>query len=419
MTKRGWIATVALVGIVASACATTSSESDAAAPPDEVLIFRDGPAGTTEHFPALNPDADPTSFTVESIESTPPEVEASALRGDRTNPDFPDPLIDLAAIFSGGPPPDGIPPLDEPRFQTTDSVDWLAAVEPVMVVSVEGDTRAYPIQIMTWHEIVNDTIGGVPVTVAYCPLCNSGLAYDRRLGDQILDCGTSGELFNSSLVMYDRQTESLWTHFDARAVVGELTGERLDTLSIQVTSWEQFRDAHPDSLVLSRDTGFDRSYGVNPYAGYDTGQDSAFLFDSQDARLNETTRVIVVRDEREPAVVLPLERAFVDGVVEFSAHGRDLVAVVEPGVSSPLQTDDVSSGFDQGAAAVFVNQLDGVELELARTEAGFVDAASGLTFDVFGEATDGSGVRLEAVEHLDTFWFAIAAFEPDLVLLEP
>lgn len=344
----------------------------------------------------------------------------SALRGDRTHPSFPDALIPLDRIRSGGPPPDGIPPIDEPTFLAIEEVDWLEAVEPVVVLEIDGDARAYPIQILMWHEIVNDEVGGAPVTVAYCPLCNSALAYDRRVGDVVLDFGTSGELYNSSLVMYDRQTESLWTHFDARAVVGHLTGHVLTTYSIQTTSWEQFRTAHPDGRVLSRDTGWARDYGRNPYVGYDTPDQRPFLFDGeQDDRLAWKERVIVVRDRDLPPVVLRLADTFESGAVAFEAHGRSLVAVVQPGTSSPLFDERVSDGYDQGSANVFVAELDGADVELSRTDAGtFVDAVSGIEFDVFGRALDDRELRLESVEHLDTFWFAIAAFETDAEIVD-
>jgi hypothetical protein len=108
---------------------------------------------------------------------------------------FPEPLIDPAEILSGGPPPDGIPAIDSPTFERVADVDWLAEDEAVLAVEIDGDARAYPYQIMTWHEIVNDTVGGVPVAVTYCPLCNSGVGFDRRVGDKVLDFGTSGRLY--------------------------------------------------------------------------------------------------------------------------------------------------------------------------------------------------------------------------------
>ncbi len=409
------------LAVLASACSSVSAGDDLSSLPpiDTRGDFRGNTGTDGAHLPALDPAVDASVFPGERIESTDREDVESALRGDRNDSTFPAPLIDLNRVRSGGPPPDGIPPLDEPSFQNAAGVNWLTGVEAVIVLEIEGDARAYPVQILTWHEIVNDVVGGVPVTVAYCPLCNSALAYDRRLDDRILDFGTSGELFNSSLVMYDRQTESLWTHFDAKAVAGHLTGEQLTTYSVQMASWESFREAYPDGKVLSRVTGFSRDYGRNPYAGYDTAENRPFLFDGDiDSRLDPKQRVIVVRDPDDPAVVLPLAEVFQAGVVAFEAHGRDLIAVVDPGTASPLDGQFVELGFDQGTAAVFVAELDGEPLDLIRTEDGFLDRARGITFDVFGHATDASDVRLETVEHLDTFWFAIAAFDSDAVILE-
>jgi len=368
-------------------------------------------------LPALDPEASATPFLVDQVASTAREDFPSALN-NRNDPSFPAPLVDVSKIRSGGPPPDGIPPLDEPKFQTAASVNWLYNVEPVLSIEVNGETRAYPIQIMTWHEIANDTIAGVPVTVSYCPLCNSALAYDRRLGDRILDFGTSGSLFNSSLVMYDRQTESLWTHFEGKAVVGALTGERLTTIPISMTSWEKFRDAHPDALVLSRVTGFRRDYGRNPYPGYDDVNTNPFLFNGQvDGRLAAKARVVVVRSDDGPAVALPLDTLFEQLVVPFEAQGRNVVALLERGSSSALDNPELSDGYDQGSTGIFMADLNGESVNLSATPDGFLDANSGLTFDIFGVATDGSGTRLEPIEHLDTFWFAIGAFDPDVIVI--
>lgn len=386
-----------------------------------VAACADDPSATetvSSDDPSTTEGVSPDEVAVEQIESTPREDVPSAL-DDPRNEVFDPPLVDLDRVISGGPPPDGIPAIDTPRFQTTAAVDWLRPEEAVLAFELDGEARAYPIQILMWHELVNDTVAGIPVTISYCPLCNSALAYDRRLGDRILDFGTSGRLYNSSMVMYDRQTETLWTHFDGMAVAGELVGAELDTYPISTISWEDFRSIHPDGLVLSRDTGHrSRNYGENPYVGYDQPDQRPFLYDGDfDPRLEPKTRVVVVRDEEEPAVALPLGELAEAGVVMFEAHGRSLVAVLDPGTASPLETGTVAGGYDQGAANVFVAELDGEPLDLVRTDDGFLDRTSGVTFDVLGNDVAGSAAALRPVEHLDTFWFAIAAFEPDVSIV--
>ena len=191
--------------------------------------------------------------------------EAREVLGPNWTTDVSQTTIDLDDIRGGGPPKDGIPSIDDPSFIPVDEVDFLSDREPV--VSFEG--RAYPIQILTWHEIVNDDVDGTPVAVTYCPLCNTAIIFDRRVGGDTLEFGVSGFLRENNLLMYDRQTETLWQQFDGEAVVGTYAGERLDILPARIISWEDFTDNHPDGQVLSRDTGYDRRYGSNPYEGYD------------------------------------------------------------------------------------------------------------------------------------------------------
>ncbi len=177
-----------------------------------------------------------------------PHDDVPSALDDPADPAFPDPLIDLEHLVRGGPPPDGIPPIDRPEFQRADTVTWLGVDEPVLSLTVGGETRAYPLQIMTWHEIVNDTVGGTPVTVTYCPLCNSGVAFERRVDGELLDFGTSGLLYADNLVMYDRQTQSLWPQLTGEASVGALTGTQLTAIPMGVVGWDQFVTAHPDAL---------------------------------------------------------------------------------------------------------------------------------------------------------------------------
>jgi hypothetical protein len=358
--------------------------------------------------------AESTGTTVDQVAASPAEDVPSAL-DDPNDESFPDPLVDSDDLLSGGPPPDGIPAIDEPKFLAADQVDFLDDVEPVMALQIGDDARAYPMQIMTWHEIVNDTVDGIPVAATYCPLCNTAIAYDRRLGDRVLDFGTSGMLYNSALVMYDRQTESLWSHFTAQAIVGHLAGEELDVYPVAIVSWADWRAAHPDGLVLSRDTGHERDYGRNPYPGYDDIDSPAFLLDGEvDDRLADKERVIGIELDGD-AVAVRLDELADRGVLQVEVDGTGLVAWVEPGTASALDTASVAAGKDVGASGVFVPVADGRTLSFQRTDDGFVDDQTGSRWNVLGQAVDGAlaGTALEPVVHVDTFWFAWGSFLPD------
>lgn len=377
----------------------------------------DGDAGSApdaEHEVTEARESEAEPFEVDQVEADPPSVEASALDDPRAA-GFPEPLIELDRLLAGGPPPDGIPPVDDPTFLRVDDVDFVEDGEAVLVLEIDGDARAYPVQIMTWHEIVNDTVGGTPVTVSFCPLCNSAIAYDRRLDDRVLDFGTSGMLYNSALVMYDRQTETLWSHFTAEAIIGTLTGSTLETIPMATVSWADFRDAHPEGLVLSRKTGHLRDYGQNPYPGYDEPGEAPFLFDGEvDGRLAGKERVIGIRDGGLGVAVRTTELAEA-GVVEVELGERDLVVWLQPGTASALDDATVSGGRDVGATGVFEPVVEGRRLTFSRTDDGFVDDQTRSRWDVLGRAVDGPlrGTNLEAYPHVDTFWFAWAAFLPD------
>ena len=149
---------------------------------------------------------------------------------------------------------------------------------PVIALEIDGDARAYPLAVLTWHEIVNDTVGDVPVIVTFCPLCNTGLVFERTIDGALYDFGVSGNLRFSDMVMYDRQTETWWQQATGAGIVGELTGAKLEFVPSQIVGLDQFAETYPDGQVLSRDTGFSRDYGRNPYVGYDTVDQQPFLF---------------------------------------------------------------------------------------------------------------------------------------------
>ena len=386
-----------------------------------------GSSASEDGGPLSSGPAESTVATgAEQLEPSPLDVTVSGLaiyRGEQVD-GAPEPLVDLDDIRSGGPPPDGIPSIDDPSFVSASDVDFLEENEPVLAVTVNGEARAYPVQIMTWHEIVNDTVGGLPVAVTYCPLCNSAVVYDRRLDDRILEFGTSGLLLNSSLVMYDRQTETLWSHFTGAGIVGELTGEELDTLPAATVAWSTWRDANSDGLVLSRDTGFDRAYGRNPYPGYDDVNSQPFLFDGEvDGRYTAMTRIVGIERDGE-ALGVPLASLQETGVVESELAGDALVVFWTPGTASALDGFEVAEGDDVGATGVFIPDADGQTLTFSATEGGadqsFVDAETSSTWNVLGQAIDGplAGTQLEALPHVDTFWFAWSAFQPDGAIIE-
>jgi len=178
-------------------------------------------------------------------------------------------IEDWSQIMSGGPPKDGIPAIDDPAFLDVADEARIGAREPVITLEIEGEVpRAYPIRYLTWHEIVNDEVGGIPVAVTFCPLCNSGMTFDRRVDGQVLSFGVSGKLRNSDMVMYDRETESWWQQAIGEGIVGEMTGVELVQLPTWMESWEEFSTRNPDGVVMD-EPGWTRSYGSNPYVGYD------------------------------------------------------------------------------------------------------------------------------------------------------
>lgn len=185
-------------------------------------------------------------------------------------------LVPPAQIASGGPPKDGIPAIDRPKFVKAGEARFLQGDDRVLGVVRNGIAKAYPVRILNWHEIVNDTFGAEPIAITFCPLCGTGIAYVSQAGDKPLSFGVSGLLYNSDVLLYDRQTQSLWSQILAQAVSGAFKGAKLTPVALAHTSWADWQKRHPDTRVLSTDTGFARDYRRDPYAGY--GQDPTVMF---------------------------------------------------------------------------------------------------------------------------------------------
>ena len=318
-------------------------------------------------------------------------------------------------------PRDNIPSIDSPEFLSpTEASAWLKDVEPVVFLEIDGDARAYPLQILTWHEIVNDEVGGVPVAVTFCPLCNSAIAFDRLFDGVELDFGVSGNLRNSDLIMYDRQTHSWWQQFTGEGIVGKYAGRNLQHLPASIVSFADFRRAHPDGQVLSRDTGYTRQYGRNPYAGYDTADGNPFLFRGDlDGRLLPVERVIAVTIDGVD-VAFPLTVLQEEGAINYSVGERRIAVFHRFGTASALDGGSIAESRDVGAAGVFNADLGGEALTFVAQDGVIKDQQTGSVWNILGRAVEGplAGERLTPVLHGNHFWFAWAVFKPDTIVYQ-
>ncbi len=279
----------------------------------------------------------------------------------------PDPLVDPNKILSGGPPKDGIPSIDNPKFVTVSEADeWIEDDELGLAIIHKGTKRFYPLQILVWHEIVNDDIEEDPILITYCPLCGSGIAYERKINGEEVEFGTSGKLYNSNLVMYDRLTDSYWTQIGGRAIVGELTGTELKEVSIDTVFWNDWKGAHPDTQVLSKDTENKRNYGRDPYGSYYIDTDLYFPVENRDNRVHEKTVIFGIEIDNK-----------------FKAYPEKILI---------KENNRIEDNFNQ------------ILLLITRDEAGIVTIIR----------TD---TNEEIIKERD-FWFAWAAFHPETELYE-
>jgi len=382
--------------------------------------------------------------------------------------------IDIEEILSGGPPPQGIPALgfrglsgvagasQDPNFESQQqAAPWLDPLEPVILLRVGGEARIYPLQVLIWHEIANDTVGGVPIAVTFCPLCNSALAFDRRvpIDDDALAAlrasgadlsrlaptpddlaaayearlgraaparaldvtfGVSGLLYFSNLLMFDEATRTLWSQLTGEGAVGPLSERPLVRYAAQIVGFGEARASEPDALVLSRSTGFARSYGINPYGGYDTIGSPAFLYRGpQDGRLDPKARVVTL--DGETPVAYPFDHLAKVRVAHDDVAGQPIVAFWAPGTATALGAARIASAEDIGAVGVFRPVVEGSELRFELRGDDIVDGQTGSVWDVTGRAVEGplAGARLEPMPHDNTLWFAWAAFRPQTEVRTP
>lgn len=297
---------------------------------------------------------------------------------------------------------DWIPPLSAPRYVEASKANWLDDDDLVLGYVQGSDARAYPIRILNFHEIVNETMAGRPVLISYCPLCRSGLVFDRRVGDQTLTFGNTGGLYESDLLMYDRETDSFWFQVGGEAIVGTLTGSRLTLLPSLLVPWKEWRTLYPHSLVLSQDTGFLRPYGSDPFLDYDRlGTPPGFPIHRTDDRLDPKEKVLGLNLGEMPRAY-SLTRLG-DGVVMDTLNGHPLV---------------IFSERNGPAGAAFVPNIASRPLTFALEAGAFKDRETGSQWDLAGRAVAGPllGQQLTPIPARNTYWFAWVAAFPQTTL---
>ena len=335
---------------------------------------------------------------------------------------------EFLAGLGGNDPRDGIRPIDTPVFETVAlAAEWLSPRDPGALVTVGDEARFYPLSMMTRHEIVNDAFGDVPVAVTYCPLCNTALAFDRRVDGETLRFGVSGLLRNSDLVMWDNATTSLWQQITGEGVVGHYAGTNLEIIPTAIVSFEQFAELHPEGRSLAAESGVGRrQYGINPYVGYSSSP-QPFLFGGEiDTRLPALSRVIGVDAGEDGARAYPFAVAQAEGVINDSIGNTPIVVFAAGETADALDQRSIGESNAIGTALALSPVVDGETLTFAAATSSpdaelFIDDQTGSTWTLLGLAVDGplAGSQLDTVIHRNEFWFAWQAFFGADTVYEP
>jgi hypothetical protein len=318
-------------------------------------------------------------------------------------------VVPLDQIVSGGPPRDGIPSIDTPKFISTEeaSSNFLQGSDLVIGLEVNGDMRAYPLKILVWHEIVNDNVGGIPVAVTYCPLCFTSQVFSRNVDGQVVEFGTSGKLYNSNLVMYDRTSESLWSQAMSKGIVGKYAGKDLERIPFDITAWNEWKKLHPESKVLSTDTGFGRPYGVDPYGNYYTEPNILFPVSHKDDRFGPKEIIVGLEDSDGMKKAYRISDIESKKVVNDAIGNKQIVLVsLEP---------FMVRAFDRKVQLESTDEVTTLQLEYEGSSNLLVDKETGTRWNFDGKAVEGrmKGISLTRLSLDEGFWFSWVAFHPD------
>jgi hypothetical protein len=310
-------------------------------------------------------------------------------------------LIPLEKIKGGGPPKDGIPSIDRPVFADVENSQFMSNTDTVIGLEINGEAKAYPIFILVWHEIVNDNVGGIPVSVTYCPLCYTNQVFERVIDGQEVEFGTSGKLYNSNLLMYDRYTESYWSQALGMAVKGELTGYQLNLIPFDVITWGDWKQLHPNTKVLTTDTGHIRSYATDPYGNYYTEPRIMFPVEYSDDRLHPKEIIIGFNENG-------IYKAYKQNDIESNVIINDSI-----GDTSVM----LVSLFSENSRA-FERMVHDDVLDFVYDNGKILDVQtnSEWNYDGLGISGENKGIQLERMAIEPGFWFEWVAFHPETLV---
>jgi hypothetical protein len=348
--------------------------------------------------PIINIGPKAASITNSNVNSAVAAAAAAAAEERHTVP--------LDQIVSGGPPPDGIPSIDNPKFVSVQEASkFLKDSELVLGLNINGDIRAYPLQILVWHEIVNDNVGAVPVAVTYCPLCFTNQVFNRTIDDEqeVVEFGTSGKLYNSNLVMYDRTSKSLWSQALAEGIVGKYAGTKLQRVPFDVAYWKEWKQLYPDSKVLSSDTGSNRPYGADPYGDYYTNSDVLFPISNRDDRLG-LKEIVVGFENKGQYKAYNLQEMESKKVINDQVNGRPIVLFS----LYPFMIRAYDPIIEDGVQKILL------QFDYNTKDNKFIDKQTGSLWNFEGKAISGQlkGKQLTRLPFDEGFWFEWIAFHP-------
>ncbi len=309
--------------------------------------------------------------------------------------------IPLDKIKSGGPPKDGIPSIDKPVFTDISGSQFMSDSDTVVGLDVNGESKAYPLSILVWHEIVNDNVGGIPVSITYCPLCYTNQVFERIIDGQEVEFGTSGKLYNSNLVMYDRLTQSYWSQALGTAVKGELTGYQLNLIPFDVITWGDWKKLHPDTVVLTTDTGYIRSYATDPYGSYYVEPRIMFPVEHLDDRMYP--KEIIIGFNQDDIYKAYKQNDIESNVVINDSIGNTAIMLV--------------SLFSENSRA-YDRTIDNSTLNFVYVNGKIFDTETNSEWNYDGLSISGEfeGEQLERMAIEPGFWFEWVAFHPETLV---